>query len=92
MAFFLCAISFIAAVFLIPSAPLLGLFILAWEILNFSLWIDAIKNSQNESDFNKANAGYAIGAVLGIFEPGVAVAEVVKWFGLLTVLFLTTYL
>ena len=83
VAFFLCAISFIAAVFLIPSAPLLGLFILAWEILNFSLWIDAIKNSQNESDFNKANAGYAIGAVLGIFEPGVAVAEVVKWFGLL---------
>jgi len=92
VAFFLCAISFIAAVFIIPSAPLLGLFMLAWEALNFALWIDAIKNSQNESDFNKANAGYAIGAVLGVFEPGVAVAQIVKWFGLLTALFLTTYL
>ncbi|MBV7429812.1 MULTISPECIES: transglutaminase-like domain-containing protein [unclassified Acidovorax] len=92
VALFLCAISFIAAVLLIPSAPLLGLFILAWEILNFALWIDAIKNSQNEKDFNRANAGYSIGAVLGLFQPGVAVAELVKWFGLLMALFLTTYL
>ena len=72
----------------------LGLALLAWELINFSFWIDSIREADSSDELNEANFGQAIVGSLGLLLiPGIgapALATVV--FGILFSAILTSVL
>ncbi len=94
LATFIATVIAFLIVFLVafPAGLGIGLLMLSWETLNLFLWIKSINAATNDDEFNKANAGQFFGSILGFFPmAGVALAEIVKWFGLLWVLMLTNF-
>ncbi|TVP58437.1 MAG: hypothetical protein EA349_04600 [Halomonadaceae bacterium] len=72
----------------------LGLIVLAWELINFGLWMNAIGKATNEDEFNEANFGQTVVAVLGLMlVPGIgAAATATLIFGIAISAMLTTFL
>lgn len=51
------------AIFLLPEAALLGVFLLAWDIVTFKQWIDGVNNSENMDQLNQnMNGAIVMGA------------------------------
>ena len=76
-ALLLTMVGFIVGFYALQVSVIIGALLLIWEIINFKLWIDAIKSSNSPEDFNKANFGQAIVSFLGLLpflETGVSIA------------------
>ncbi|MBS3804675.1 MAG: transglutaminase family protein [Oleiphilaceae bacterium] len=72
----------------------LGIAVLAWELINFGLWIEAIENASNLDEFNEANFGQTMVSILGLMlAPGIgAQAASALIFGVVISAMLTTFL
>lgn len=86
-AFMFTAIGLSAAVlFFLGGAYLVGIIMFAIELLNAALWGESMYAANSYADFNKANAGQAIGELLGMLPVKWPSSEfLVKWLGVIFV-------
>jgi len=95
VALLITMIAFVVGFFLLQSSLILGGLLLAWEGLNFAMWISAIRSANSHEAFNQANFSQAVVGLLGLAPfaaTGVSLAVVVQWFGILFAFMLTSLL
>jgi len=88
-------IAFVIGFFLLQSSLILGGLLLAWEGLNFTMWINAIRSANSEEELNQANFSQTIVGLLGLAPfaaTGVGTAVIVQWFGIAFAFMLTSLL